>query len=292
MKRAVSRSLTTSNSGNACLYATVPLLWSKCQCVITRWRTGLFSDLAYERDVRFRTRRKIGRVHDEHAIVADDDASVPVRPFVRRIVVKDDEHTVRYRLHARGRVTQLRGTRLPEDRREQGGHGRERAQELHRVESTTRRRRRGMDASQACWYFSTMRHVAFHRTKYGRELLLDAAYVRQMPEFIRASGAEHSLDFHDILLVTKGTGCFLLDGEPNQVSPGVVLFTLPGQVREWRLEHALDGACLFFSRDLTADFFSDPRFLDGFAFFSPRRPTAAIVLDPPCGGSFWRASPL
>ena len=107
-----------------------------------------------------------------------------------------------------------------------------------------------------------------------------------MPEFIRASGAEHSLDFHDILLVTKGTGCFLLDGEPNQVSPGVVLFTLPGQVREWRLEHALDGACLFFSRDLTADFFSDPRFLDGFAFFSPRRPTAALVLDPPMRRQF------
>ena len=137
-----------------------------------------------------------------------------------------------------------------------------------------------MDASQACWYFSTMRHVAFHRTKYGRELLLDAAYVRQMPDFIRANGAEHSLDFHDILLVTKGAGYFLLDGEPNQVSPGVVLFTLPGQLREWRLEHALDGACLFFSRDLTADFFSDPRFLDGFAFFSPRKPSAALVLEP------------
>src|SRR5688572_21377962 len=137
-----------------------------------------------------------------------------------------------------------------------------------------------MDASQACWYFSTMRHVAFHRTKYGRELLLDAAYVRQMPDFIRADGAEHSLDFHDILLVTKGAGYFLLDGEPNQVSPGVVLFTLPGQVREWRLEQALDGACLFFSRDLTADFFSDPRFLDGFAFFSPHKPSAVLVLEP------------
>jgi hypothetical protein len=139
-----------------------------------------------------------------------------------------------------------------------------------------------MDVSQACWYFSTMRQVAFHRTKYGRELLLDAAYVRQMPDFIRTNGLAHSLDFHDILLVTRGTGSFLLDGEPNPVSPGVVLFTLPGQVRQWRLEDTpeLDGACLFFSSELTADVFSDPRFLDRFAFFSPCRPSAALVLDP------------
>jgi AraC family transcriptional regulator, transcriptional activator of pobA len=131
-----------------------------------------------------------------------------------------------------------------------------------------------------------MRQVAFHRTKYGPELLLDAAYVRQMPEFIRTTGLAHTLDFHDILLVTRGTGFFLLDGETNHVSPGVVLFTLPGQVRQWRLEGILDGACLFFSSELTADVFSDPRFLDRFSFFSPRRPTAALVLDPPMRRQF------
>jgi len=69
-----------------------------------------------------------------------------------------------------------------------------------------------MDASRRRWYFSTMRHVAFHRTKYGRELLVDAARVREMPGFIRANRAAHSLEFHDILLVTRGTGALLLDG--------------------------------------------------------------------------------
>jgi len=135
-----------------------------------------------------------------------------------------------------------------------------------------------MDASRRRWYFSTMRHVAFHRTKYGRELLVDAARVREMPGFIRANRAAHSLEFHDILLVTRGTGALLLDGQANPVSPGVVVFTLPGQVRQWQVEDSLDGACLFFPRDFTADVFSDPRFLDHFAFFSPRRPSAALVL--------------
>lgn len=137
-----------------------------------------------------------------------------------------------------------------------------------------------MDASQEHWYFSPMRRVVFHRTKYGRELLLDAAYLRELPGFIRSSGVAHSLDFHDILLVTAGTGRFLLDGEPSPVLPGVALFTTPGQVREWRLDSGLEGACLFFSRELTADVFSDPRFLERFPFFDPRRPAASVVLQP------------
>ena len=137
-----------------------------------------------------------------------------------------------------------------------------------------------MDASQWRWYFSTMRRVAFHRTKYGRELLLDAAYLREMPGFIRANGVPHVLDFHDILLVTAGSGRFVLDGESNPVAPGVALFTAPGQLRQWRLDGSLDGACLFFTRELTADVFSDPRFLDRFPFFSWRRPAASLTLQP------------
>jgi AraC-like DNA-binding protein len=121
--------------------------------------------------------------------------------------------------------------------------------------------------------------VAFHRTKYGRELLLDAAFVRQMPTFLRTRSA-HTLDFHDILVVTRGRGSFVLDGVPLRVAPGVALFTLPGQVREWRLPGGLDGACLFFTREFVSETFSDPRFLDQFAYFAPERPSARLLLRP------------
>jgi AraC family transcriptional activator of pobA len=135
-----------------------------------------------------------------------------------------------------------------------------------------------MDGSRESWYFSTMRrrvqrqsrnppHVAFSRTKYGRELLLDAAFVRQMPTFLRKG--PHVLGFHDILVVTRGRGRFFLDGEPHAVRPGVAFFTRPGQVREWRLTRPLDGACLFFTESFLGEAFSDPRFLDRFAFFAP-----------------------
>ena len=120
--------------------------------------------------------------------------------------------------------------------------------------------------------------IEFDRIKYGRELLVDAALIRHMPTFID-DVSPHILTFHDILLVTRGRGEIFLDGESHAVMPGVVIFCLPGQVREWRLSTPLDGACLFFAKEFVADTFSDSRFLDHFAFFRLPRPNATLTLD-------------
>jgi len=120
--------------------------------------------------------------------------------------------------------------------------------------------------------------VEFHRTKYGRELLLDAAFVRSMPTFLEVPNP-HLLRFHDILLVTRGRGTFRLDGEPCRVAPGVVLFTRPGELRAWDVS-GLDGACLFFTEEFVAEALADARFLDQLAFFRDGRPSAALELTP------------
>jgi AraC family transcriptional activator of pobA len=142
-----------------------------------------------------------------------------------------------------------------------------------------------MDGSPGFWYFSTMRlatpsrpsRIEFDRTKYGRELLIDAATIADMPGFI-TSERPYVLMFHDILLVTKGRGRVLLDGESHDVAPGVVVFSLPGQIREWGVASHLDGACLFFAEAFVVDTFSDPRFLEQFAFFRPSRPGGTLTL--------------
>jgi AraC-like DNA-binding protein len=121
--------------------------------------------------------------------------------------------------------------------------------------------------------------IEFHRTKYGRELLVDAAYVRQMPTFLSGTAQPHTLAFHDLLLVTRGRGRFRLDGVDHEVAPGVLLFSRPGEVRQWEVA-SLDGACLFFTEEFVAEAFSDPRFLDGFACFGEARPSAALALRP------------
>lgn len=120
--------------------------------------------------------------------------------------------------------------------------------------------------------------MEFHRTKYGRELLIDAAFVRSMPTFFAVPNP-HVLRFHDILLVTRGRGTFTLDSERCRVAPGVVLFTRPGELRSWDVA-GVDGACLFFTREFVAEAFADARFLDRFAFFQAGRPSAALELAP------------
>jgi AraC family transcriptional activator of pobA len=146
-----------------------------------------------------------------------------------------------------------------------------------------------MDRSIEIWYFSTMKkprltpslrptRIEFARGKYGRELLVDAAYVKQMPTFITDS-SPHSLAFYDILLVTRGRGDIWLDGDRHSIEPGLVILCMPGQVREWRLRGELDGACVFFADAFVTEAFADPRFLEKFLFFRLPRTTGAMMLD-------------
>jgi AraC family transcriptional regulator, transcriptional activator of pobA len=146
-----------------------------------------------------------------------------------------------------------------------------------------------MDRSIEIWYFSTMKksrlapslrpaRIEFARGKYGRELLVDAAFVKQMPTFI-TDCSPHSLAFYDILLITRGCGDIWLDGDRYSIEPGVVILCMPGQVREWRLRGQLDGACVFFADTFVTETFTDPRFLEQFLFFRIPRPTSALLLD-------------
>jgi AraC family transcriptional regulator, transcriptional activator of pobA len=171
-----------------------------------------------------------------------------------------------------------------------------------------------MDERRILWYFSTMtrqagapvktptksaaksqkkssggkpRLVDFNRSKYGSELLIDAAFIHQMPTFIK-DDSPHVLTFHDLVLVTSGSGSIVLDGESHPVAPGVMVFTLPGQMREWQLASPLDGACLFFTEEFVADTFSDPRFLDKLLFFGAARRSGTLRLDPSQRRAFLR----
>lgn len=116
--------------------------------------------------------------------------------------------------------------------------------------------------------------IAFHRTKYGAELLVDVAWIRDIPTFLL--DRPHQLRFYDLTLVTRGRGRFWLDDCEYAVEPGVILCTSPGQVRRWTVE-ALDGLCLFFPAEFLESFFSDPLFLYRLAYFDAAPGAAAVV---------------
>lgn len=128
--------------------------------------------------------------------------------------------------------------------------------------------------------------VDFHRTKYGREILIDIAWIHEMPTFIIEH--PHRLSFYDILLVTKGRGWFWLDGHRYRVSPGQVFFTTPGQVRDWDVTD-LDGLCLFFPAAFLEEFFSDPHFLHRLPYFHVGSASAAVRLSPTMTRKFRKA---
>jgi AraC family transcriptional activator of pobA len=119
--------------------------------------------------------------------------------------------------------------------------------------------------------------VDFHRTKYGPEMLIDAAWVREMPTFLRHG--PHALTFYDILLVTRGLGSFRLDAHRYPVRPGAVFFTSPGQVRQWKVR-GLDGLCLFFPAVFLEEFFQDALFLHRLPYFHAPDGRAVLRLTP------------
>ena len=135
----------------------------------------------------------------------------------------------------------------------------------------------GMDGSVRCWYFSwirmkpaprkapKIRAIEFHRTKYGRELLIDVIRADEM-KLLDASSEPHILTFYEIFLITQGRGTLTLDGQVYPVTAGSVFFTSPGQPRQW-LTRGLDGLCLFFTADFVESFFSDPLFLFTLPYF-------------------------
>ena len=135
------------------------------------------------------------------------------------------------------------------------------------------------------WYFSQMRRITFHRAKYGRELLVDAAWIHDMPSFILDE--PHALDFHDIMLVTRGRGTFLLDGVALDVRPGRILFTTPGQVRQWRVPR-LDGICLFFPALFLQEFFRDTQFVDRLPYFRHEAGDESGIHVPPRSAALLR----
>jgi hypothetical protein len=51
---------------------------------------------------------------------------------------------------------------------------------------------------------AAVQSVAFDRTKYGPEILVDVAWVHDIPTFILDRA--HRLEFFEIVLVTRGTG--------------------------------------------------------------------------------------
>ncbi|MBE1301384.1 MAG: helix-turn-helix domain-containing protein [Alteromonadaceae bacterium] len=122
-----------------------------------------------------------------------------------------------------------------------------------------------------------VRHIDFSRNKYGSPLLVDVAWIREMPSFAHTV-EPYSLDFYDITFITRGQGSFWLDEQEYQLAPNQVLFTTPGQIRRWYVS-GLEGICLFFPAEFMLEHFNDPLLLHRMHYFHTHAGPRNLILS-------------
>lgn len=125
-----------------------------------------------------------------------------------------------------------------------------------------------------------IQYFDFLRNKYGPELLLDVGRMESLQNFI-LSDTPHVLSFYDIMFLERGSGFFSLDGIAYTLEPGRVIFTSPGQVRQWHTSGEVAGYTLFFEESFITTFFNDALFLSRFQFFNnASRPSGVLAPEP------------
>ena len=122
-----------------------------------------------------------------------------------------------------------------------------------------------------------VRPIDFATHKYGQELLVDVAWIDDMPSFAHTV-EPYTLSFYDITLITGGEGSFWLDEQEYPLLPNQVLFTTPGQIRRWYVSD-LKGICLFFPADFLLEHYNDPLLLHRMRYFHTHAGPRNLILS-------------
>lgn len=118
----------------------------------------------------------------------------------------------------------------------------------------------------------------FHKTKYGKNLLIDLIRLESLEKYINTNNS-HCLSYFDITLITNGKGLFFLEGEKYILEKGLVIFSLPGQIRKWNFNKVPEGYVLIFEKSFLASFFSDPMFIDRLSYFNRDLKNYSLTLN-------------
>lgn len=115
-----------------------------------------------------------------------------------------------------------------------------------------------------------MEKLQFERTKYGKELLIDACNEVELDVVADTM----VLSFYTLIFLEKGSGVYHLDTETIHFEDNLVLFVKPGQIN--KVDKVIFEKCimLFFEGDFLDEFFNDKDFILKFAYFhNPELPS-------------------
>ena len=106
----------------------------------------------------------------------------------------------------------------------------------------------------------------FYKHKYGSELLVDVVELKYVKKFL-AKSAVHTLNYYDITFITEGKGAFSVNNQTYEAIPRDVLFSKPGEIRNWDTHHITNGYALIFEEEFLSFLFKDSLFVQHLSFF-------------------------
>lgn len=106
----------------------------------------------------------------------------------------------------------------------------------------------------------------FYKHKYGSELLVDVVELKYVKKFL-AKSTVHTLNYYDITFITEGKGTFSVDNQTYEAIPCDVLFSKPGEIRNWDTHHIINGYALIFEEEFLSSLFKDSLFVQHLSFF-------------------------
>ncbi len=111
-----------------------------------------------------------------------------------------------------------------------------------------------------------MQKLNFHKTKYGKELLIDCLKFSESKGLL-INRRPYIIEFYEIFFITKGKGTFLLDDIRIPYQKGTIMFNPPNRRCEWIAESETDAYVILFEEEFIEQFFNDSLFVYRFHFF-------------------------
>ena len=120
----------------------------------------------------------------------------------------------------------------------------------------------------------------FSKNKYNRELLIDCFLKSESLDLEEATDP-YTVNFYELIFITKGMGSFALNGKEIKFRPGTVLLLPPDQWRQWKsINKEFDAVFLIFEEEHISSFFNDPLYLYRLHYFDNSDAPNHIHLEP------------
>ncbi|RPH28154.1 MAG: helix-turn-helix domain-containing protein [Bacteroidales bacterium] len=124
-----------------------------------------------------------------------------------------------------------------------------------------------------------MKELEFHKTKYGKELLIDCLKISETEDFL-VNRRPSVMLFYEIYFIIKGNGTFFIEDTTIPYRKGTIIFIPPYRRREWNAERETDAYCILFEDEFINQFFNDSLFVYRFQYFYSNNTSFHISTTP------------